>query len=1243
MTLIRNFRAAELLWIVGVVCLLGGIAVPSASAAYILGIRVEPTNQVMVPDQEYAYRAFADYSDNTSNEITTFATWTTSSSAIARVSNEPGRAGVVLARGPGDVKISATFYYFDDNNKGSANLAVDAGSIIGIRTKPTTKSLEVGKSENFTARLMYESGYDVDISERVQWSSSTPAIAAVIATNPQGATVSAYRVGTTTITAYDPETGLRNLDGDARIRARVTHIDFEESAYLLGRNMRLPLRVYAYRTDGTRTQITDDVTFQPTAAGVVRVTEGSENPGLILPLREGTVAVDAFDPERELYASASLGRTTIRVAGNLEEILVEPLSVRIGDSRNAHAYGKLSTGDTTTDLRRVVVWRSLNPSIATIKSNTGSPGEISGLRLGTTTIIATDSFTGISSLGLDNLEVRAPTEPVEPIVRLRTKPTTKALEIGEDDLFTARGVYLSGDDTDISDRVRWSSSAPQIASVIASGPNAGLVSGHQIGTCTITAYDPQTGLSSTDGTTTVRAGVTHIDFEAPQYVLGGNMYLPLRVYAYRTDGTRFQITDDVGFEIQTDGIVSIIEGGNDAGRITARGTGTVTVDAIDSGRGLRASDSLGPTTIRVEGALREVLVEPLAITVGESRNARVHGLLSTGAVTSDLRRVVNWATDDPSIATVSNAAASPGAVTGLRTGLTSLVATENSTGISSLQNNNLEIRGSIESIEIEPGSLRLGIGLRYPMRAYGRRSDGSRSNITSTVVWSATNDSAASIDDDGWVQAEALGQSTVQAFHPSTGLNATGAPARVTVAGSVASLEIAPMRVDTGNRRKAKVRATLSDGSETDDLRPALEWRVDDATIARVGSAENPDLDPGEVEGLSAGWTTLEARDPVNGWVTSSLRNLKIQGSIVRIAMEAPDRGLVGFGTQSQFKVRATFEDSETLNISDKCEWSTDAAAIASVTNEPPAKGIVSGHRAGETTTIRANCSGLTATLEVVVLGESTGLRFGNNRSRFSAYRSYRFRAYAEYPNDQIVEVTREAAWVLTNEDVAEFDPREPGRVNFLDSGTTFLVAAYENGFFAIVELTVSGGVETMRFTPQKVTIRGGTGRRLRLTGSLRDGRGEITMTRYASLESSDENIVRLAPTDKEPGRILTGGTTGTATITATTSSGVEAKATIRVREALQSLELTARRSELESGELGRFRVLGIYQNGKRRYLTRYAVVTSSEPSIVGVEEKRGSYGRMYAQRPGEVQLQAKDLGTGITSAPVTIRVTRQP
>ena len=112
-----------------------------------------------------------------------------------------------------------------------------------------------------------------------------------------------------------------------------------------------------------------------------------------------------------------------------------------------------------------------------------------------------------------------------------------------------------------------------------------------------------------------------------------------------------------------------------------------------------------------------------------------------------MRRVVRWESLNESLATVSNASGNPGSVIGLRSGTTSLVATEVNTGIASLQTDNLEIRGAIESIEIEPASLRLGVGLRFPLRAYARRADGSRSNITSAVVWS-TGDQAAT----GWVQ-----------------------------------------------------------------------------------------------------------------------------------------------------------------------------------------------------------------------------------------------------------------------------------------------------------------------------------------------------------------------------------------------------------------------------------------------------------------------------------------------------------
>ena len=137
---------------------------------------------------------------------------------------------------------------------------------------------------------------------------------------------------------------------------------------------------------------------------------------------------------------------------------------------------------------------------------------------------------------------------------------------------------------------------------------------------------------------------------------------------------------------------------------------------------------------------------------------------------------------------------------------------------------------------------------------------------------------------------------------------------------------------------------------------------------------------------------------------------------------------------------------------------------------------------------------------------------------------------------------------------------------------------------------------------------------------SIPGQRGDIAMTRRVTLESSDEAIVRLAPTETEPGRILTGGTPGTATITATTSAGIQATATVRVRDVLESLEIRPRQTELANNAIGRFQVIGTYQNGKRRYLTRYAEVSTTNPSIVELRENVRTEHRRSADsgaRPG--------------------------
>lgn len=924
--------------------------------------------------------------------------------------------------------------------------------------------------------------------------------------------------------------------------------------------------------------------------------------------------------------------TTVRA------VRVEPqqLTLAPNETHSYRAWVEYSDG-TSEEITSFAEWTTETSKHARVSNERGSRGLVTARAPGTVEIRAAFIYGTRKTKGSAVLTVDA-----GPAVRLRTKPTTKSLEVGDLVPFEARLVFENGYEMDITERAIWTSSDTRTATVAATGENAGLVRAVRVGNATITARDPITGLRSSDGATVVRAGVTHIGFDREAYLLGRGMRFPARVYAYRTDGTRTNITDDVKFEGDVGGVIAIVTGGENAGMIYGIGEGTMHLDAVDPERGLRAKFGDGRASVRVAGRLESILVDPISVGEGEARNARAWGQLSNGELTDDLRKIVTWTTADSRIATVGNDNNDRGAVTGVSAGSTTLVARDPHTGIRSSGTENLLVRGPFSSLTIEPASLVLGRGMQYPIRAYGNRADGSRSNLTNAVEWTSSDPSVVTIEEGGWLVAHKAGSVELSARDAEKSLETLPAGrSRIRIGGAPTELRVSPLRLDIGVSRKAKVYARLPDGSDTSDLRPAVVFSIEDASIARLGGDGIPGLDTGELEGLVAGWTTLTAFDPASGLRSSGTRNLKVQGEITGLVIEAPDNGRVPVGASSTFKARAVYEDGETSNVSDKCEWSSDNPDVAEVDNELPDKGDVTGLTFGETTTIRAICHEREAEIEVVIIGNAIGLRLVPNGGTFSAFRSKKFRAWAEHEGGEELDLTGDSVWLSTNPHVAIPDAEENGRIHFLDSGETDIVAVAPNGFFAAATIRVEGGIRSIEITPRKATIRGGSGRRLRVTATLDNGKTRRTVTRSVTLSSSDPDIVRIAPTESEPGRVLADSKTGTAIITARTGRGVEATTRIRVRDVLESLEILLHRTDIESGEDGRYKVIGRYSNGQRRHLTRYVKLRSSDEDVARAREGRRGYGRIETREEGEVSLVAVDGASGIESPPVYLRVHR--
>src|SRR5690606_36305196 len=97
----------------------------------------------------------------------------------------------------------------------------------------------------------------------------------------------------------------------------------------------------------------------------------------------------------------------------------------------------------------------------------------------------------------------------------------------------------------------------------------------------------------------------------------------------------------------------------------------------------------------------EVQSNPIRIAVGDERNARAIGLLSSGKETSDLRRIVSWSMADPTVASVGTTPADIGLVTGKKAGTTTLRASYG--GIQSEETGNVVVLGTLQSVALEAG------------------------------------------------------------------------------------------------------------------------------------------------------------------------------------------------------------------------------------------------------------------------------------------------------------------------------------------------------------------------------------------------------------------------------------------------------------------------------------------------------------------------------------------------------------
>jgi Bacterial Ig-like domain (group 2) len=165
----------------------------------------------------------------------------------------------------------------------------------------------------------------------------------------------------------------------------------------------------------------------------------------------------------------------------------------------------------------------------------------------------------------------------------------------------------------------------------------------------------------------------------------------------------------------------------------------------------------------------DVIASQLQLPLGLSQNLQAVGHLSDGS-TVDLTSLVSWASGNPDVATV----ASGGLLTSLGAGSTLVTAADPASGIQgSLP---LQVTPAVlQSLEVVPAQLSVLLGLVQPLTAVGHYSDGSTAELTNGVQWSSDNPLLAAVNSAGSVLGLGLGDTTLHALEPQSGLKSGAA------------------------------------------------------------------------------------------------------------------------------------------------------------------------------------------------------------------------------------------------------------------------------------------------------------------------------------------------------------------------------------------------------------------------------------------------------------------------------------
>jgi hypothetical protein len=253
----------------------------------ITSIVVSPANASIAKGVQRQYTAVANYSDGTVVDITDQATWTSSNSNIASISNQAGFEGLVTTSNVGTTTITANF----GGTSGGTTLMVTNATCNTITLTPTTPQIAKGTQLQFVATCLFSDGTTQDITTVATWTSSLGSVATISNAGGTEGLATGVAQGTTTITAsFQGKTGSTTLTVTNATLVSITITPPNPTVAVGGV---VQLQAVGTFSDGSTQFLTTQCSWVSSNKFVAKTTQARRRRGQVTGVAAGTVTISA--------------------------------------------------------------------------------------------------------------------------------------------------------------------------------------------------------------------------------------------------------------------------------------------------------------------------------------------------------------------------------------------------------------------------------------------------------------------------------------------------------------------------------------------------------------------------------------------------------------------------------------------------------------------------------------------------------------------------------------------------------------------------------------------------------------------------------------------------------------------------------------------------------------------------------------------------------------------------------------